>query len=332
MKKIMLFGLFFAVFFSALAQQDTLPKVDERDKICLKEAFTIGKEYGKKMWSEWEKVPFALLLVEDEYEFLFNHPEPPKEFLKLGYDKYLKKEVFYRKKQLSSKVLSVAEIGGVPTVLIGKPEAIQKTSSEYVLTILGEHFLQMHYDRKDYKESIHSLGFSEDPNDDTWMLFYKFPYKDEKLNQQFELVCRSLWTALEGKEQKDFKNLQEKFISEREKFIKMLSEKDRKYFSFKTWRAGVSSYTEYRFAVLAAKKHKFSEEFTKLSDYTPFQTLSAKLYEELHAELDRMSLKSYRRMAFHALGAAESLLLDLVKPRWHKQYFEKKFFMEEYYK
>jgi hypothetical protein len=328
------FAVFLLLLFSkfAYAQNEAVPEIKERDKICLREAFTIGKEYGKKMWEEWEKVPFALLLIEDDFEFLFNHPKPPADFVKKGFDPFLKKDVYYRPKQHSPKTLNVSYLDGTATIFIGTPEGLEKTSAEWVISVLGEHFIQMHMFREDYAESIKSLGISDDENDNTWMLFYKFPYKDEKLNEQFALAAKTLWDALKAEKNKNFKNLHQKYLAEREKFTKMLGEKDYNYFSFKTWRGGVSEFTEYRFATLAAKNHRCTEEYKKLPDFMPFKELSEKLFEELHTELERMSLKAYKRKAFHALGAAEALLLDRVNSKWHRLYFKKKFYMQEYHK
>jgi hypothetical protein len=334
MKKNICFLMLFWGISSFLFAQDTLPKINESDKICLREAFLIGKEYGKNMWAEWEKVPFTLLLVEDEYEFLFNHPKPPDDFKNLGYDNYLKKEVWYRKKTFSSKILTVLpDLGGVSTICIGKPSAINKKSSEWILTILGEHFIQMHTNRPDYTESLKNLGLAgEDISDETWMLFYKFPYKEAALNEQFAKTCKLLWATLKKAKTKEFKSTYAQYLDERKNFTDQLKAEDYKYFSFKTWRGGVGSYTEYRFAAFAAKKHKFSKECKDLADFEDFEQLSKKIYEELHNELEMMSLKSYKRIAFHALGAAEAILLDLVNPKWHKKYFTDKFYMEKYHK
>lgn len=332
-KNVFLISTFLLSLCYSAFGQDTLLRMDTKDRICLHEALLIGKEYGKKMWSEWEKVPFTILLVEDSLEFLINHPQPPAEFKNIGYDKYLKRDVYVRKKTFSSKILTVVpDLGGYPTICIGKPHEINKKSSQWILTLLGEHFIQLHMSRKDYQTSIKSLGLgTDDVNDETWMLFYKFPYKDAALNTEFSITCKALLEAMKAMKTKKFKEKYTLYLQARANFVKLLSPQDYNYFSFKLWRAGVGSYTEYRFAEFASKHHKFSKDCQSLADYEKFESIKDHVYSELLNELSLMSLKSYKRIAFHAFGAAEAILLDYAQPKWHKKYFTDKFYMEKYH-
>ena len=62
------------------------PSLPEIDRIRLAEAFRIGETLGDRVWKDWNKAPFAVLLVTPENEFLIRHPRPSQDFTLVGYD------------------------------------------------------------------------------------------------------------------------------------------------------------------------------------------------------------------------------------------------------
>ena len=46
--------------------QVSKPAIPEIDRIRLAEAFRIGETLGNKVWKDWDKAPFAVLLVTPE--------------------------------------------------------------------------------------------------------------------------------------------------------------------------------------------------------------------------------------------------------------------------
>src|SRR6266478_780488 len=43
------------------------PSLSEVDRIRLAEAFRLGESLGNRVWKDWDKAPFAVLLVTPEY-------------------------------------------------------------------------------------------------------------------------------------------------------------------------------------------------------------------------------------------------------------------------
>ena len=86
------------ILFSQTVWSQTL---SETDRIRLAEAFRLGEKLSEKVWKDWSKAPFAVLLVTPEHEFLIRHPSPSNDFTGIGYDQLLKSQVYRRKKFLT---------------------------------------------------------------------------------------------------------------------------------------------------------------------------------------------------------------------------------------
>ena len=123
------------------------------------------------------------------------------------------------------------------------------------------------------------------------------------------------------------------FKNERARFKKLLSEKDYAYFSFQNWQEGIADYTEMKLMELLQKdKYEFSDAVKNLSDYIPLDTFSVKYYNNKINLAQYEKLNEDKRGCFYTSGSLEGLILDKVNPDWRGLYFEKKFYMEEYYK
>ncbi|HEY4611868.1 MAG TPA: hypothetical protein VII11_02675, partial [Bacteroidota bacterium] len=115
-------------------------------------------------------------------------------------------------------------------------------------------------------------------------------------------------------------------------FKNTLPPDDYKYFSFQLWQEGVSRYTEWRVAKLAAERYAPTKELQSLKDYVPFAARADSLRSKILTELPNLPMVEWKRVVFYTFGAAEAMLLDRVNPRWQEQYLTKKFYLEEYYK
>ncbi len=121
------------------------PLIPGADRIRLAEAFKLAESVGNRIWKDWDKAPFAVLLVTPEYEFLIRHPAPSPDFAPLGYDSLLKSDVYYRKRtQPTSFLATFPAVKGsmVSTIVVGQAEnTLAKTSTPWVVTLLHEHFI-----------------------------------------------------------------------------------------------------------------------------------------------------------------------------------------------
>lgn len=308
------------------------PVISETDRIRLAEAFRLGDALGDRLWKDWSRAPFAVLLITAEHEFLVRHPKPSNEFILIGYDRLLKSDVFFRKRVFQKNFLATfPAVGGVSTIVAGQAESTDaKTSTPWVVTLLHEHFHQLQDSRPGMYADVEALNLARGDKSGMWMLNYAFPYESAEVVKQVSELSKLLAEAIESR-QADFAARLAAYLQARRQLEKMLTADDYKYFSFQLWKEGIARYTEHHVAKLAAASYKPSKEFQSLADYTPFKVTSDSLLKNIVRELRTLTLGNYRRVAFYYLGSGEGLLLDRATPKWRNRYFTDKFFLERYF-
>jgi len=308
------------------------PAMSDIDRMRIAEAFRLAEAIGDRLWPDWDKAPFAVLLVTSEREFLIRHPKPSDDFTFVDEDALLKSKVWARKRRYEPNLLATfPAVGGVPTVVIGQAENTSaKTSTRWVITLLHEHFHQLQYSRPGYYAEVEALGLARGDQTGMWMLNYPFPYARPEIREQFSVMSKLLAQALRPAKKADFAKRLRAYLDAKEGFRSRLAPDDYKYFSFQVWQEGIARYTEYRMAKLAAAEYKPSREFRNLKDYSPFEQEANAILQRIERELISTQLDEAKRVAFYTVGAAEGLILDLANPAWRKYYFEQKFSLDKH--
>jgi hypothetical protein len=310
------------------------PNISEVDRIRLAEAFRIGDTLGNKVWKNWDKAPFAVLLVTPDNEFLIRHPKPSKDFTLIGYDSLLKSNVYFRKRTMRINLLATfPAVGGISTIVIGQAEnTFKNTSTPWVVTVLHEHFHQMQSSDPTYYKEIDALNLANGDQTGMWQLNFAFPYKDAQTGERFSALSKLLAETLQTKKKSEFSAKLNEYFRARREFQQMLSEADYKYFSFQIWQEGIARYTEWRIADLAARKYKPSKQFRALKDFAPFKEVADEiLNKQIMASLPTLQLEKWERNVFYPFGAAEGLLLDRANPKWQSRYLTEKFYIDKYF-
>ncbi len=325
--------IFAIIFISNLvySQSDSIPSMRTADKIRIAEAFRIADKYCESIWKGWGKTSFPVLLIYDDYEFLVNFPDPDSGFSLAGYDSLLKSNVFYRKRVFDIHLLATfPAVNGISTVVVGTPENTGKSSTEWIVTLLHEHFHQFQYSQPDYYESVNKLDLSGDDKTGMWMLNYPFPYDNEKVDSTYENMTKMLVSIFDENKITD-ENVK-KYLQLRNKLKILLDEKDYKYFSFQLWQEGIARYTELQIArILSEHKDEYILEMKTLNDFKNYNSIYNQLYKNVRNLLNGLRLSESKRICFYPLGAFDGLLLDKLKKKWKPEYFEKKFYLEKYF-
>ena len=332
--KAKLIGLLIVLLHSSTALAQDKPSLTDSDRTRLAEAFKLGHSISNRVWKDWNKAPFAVLLVTPEYEFLIRHPKPSADFTSLGYDPGLKSEVYYRKRTQRIDLLATfPAIRGsmISTIVVGQAERTSaKTSTPWIITLLHEHFHQLQNSQANYYRDVEALNLSHGDQTGMWMLNYAFPYDKAEVQEQFAVLSKLLIEALEARRADRSKRLLA-YLQARRNFQRLLTPDDYRYFSFQLWQEGIARYTECHVAGLAAAAYKPGKEFRALRDFTTFQQTASAIREGIFRQLKTQKLGESQRSAFYPFGAAEGLLLDKVNPRWHSRYFVDKFDLSKYF-
>lgn len=310
------------------------PSLSAVDRTRLAEAFRLGDRIGDRMWPDWSKAPFAVLLVTPQHEFLIRHPKPSADFTSLGYDPRLKSDVYHRKRNFPTYFLATfPAISGsmISTIVVGQAEnTTARTSTPWVITLLHEHFHQLQDSQPNFYTEVSALNLSRGDQTGMWMLNYAFPYQRTDVQQQFEAVSQLLGATLRSPKTRSLPRAERAkrvraYLEARRKFQQLLPPDDYKYFSFQLWKEGIARYTEYQVARLAAAEYRPSREFRALQDYRSFADVAKATYEEIFRQLLEQKLGESKREVVYSYGAAEGLLLDKINPRWRSRYFVEKF-------
>jgi hypothetical protein len=326
---ICLFVLSQAVFSQTTA---TLPEID-RTRIA--EAFRLGDKLAEKVWKNWDKTPFAVLLVTPDTEFLIRHPQPSKDFTEIGYDSLLKSKIYRRKRVFNQGFLATfpaVQGSSVSTIVVGQAENTWvKTSTPWVATLLHEHFHQFQDSHPGMYDELLALDLANGDTTGMWMLNYPFPYKNAKTGEDFGKLALQLAKTLETKNNKDFRSELKIYLKMRRDFNSSLRSNDYKYLSMQFWKEGIARYTEYRIARLAAGNYQPLAEFKKLKDYQPYAETAANMRKQIIDSLKAMQLAKLEREVAYSFGAGEAMLLDRAKIKWKPRYLSSKFYVDKYF-
>ncbi|MBS1493290.1 MAG: hypothetical protein JST55_07260 [Bacteroidetes bacterium] len=323
MKKIILLVLFLCPFVS-FSQSVSQSELRREDKIRIGEAMKISEFVSDNIWKGWSKNDFVILFVTDSLEYLINHPNPSEDFTQSYFDTYLNTKVFIRKKVFQNNFLATfPAVKGVSTIVVGTPENTKKSSINWVITLLHEHFHQYQYSYKKYQDALNKLDLKDGDESGMWILNYKFPYEDSVVNSSFNNLKSKLISAYQSINTKSFRKKTAGYLKEKQRFKKIVSEKDSKYFEFQLWQEGIARYTEYEVLnYLLKNDYQFSQDFKSLSDYETLYDNYQKRLKRLDEEIDKITLKENQRNCVYSFGAIEGLILNKYKPAWRKNYFK----------
>jgi hypothetical protein len=330
LKLILLALVVFSLGNTPAQQKPALPEID---RIRLAEAFNLGSALGNRVWKEWDKAPFAVLLVTPEYEFLIRHPGPTGDFTLIGHDALLNSDVHFRKRQFQTDFQATfPAVGGVSTIVIGQAEnTASGTSTPWVVTVMHEHFHQLQDSQPNFYEQVAALNLSQGDQTGMWMLNYKFPYESYEVRQQFFVMSRLLADALKSKENAVFSANLSAYLTAKQQLRSMLKEDDYKYLSFQLWKEGIARYTEYHVAKLAATDYKPTKAFAALKDFTAYRNVADRVIDRILSELSTLEFEKSKRVSFYAMGAGEGLSLDRTNSSWRDLYFIGMFSLDRYF-
>jgi hypothetical protein len=296
--------------------ESALPR---EDRVRLAEAFRLAGRIGDSLWPGWSRVPFALVLVTPETEFFIRHPSPPSDARAVGRDALLDTTVSARPRTFPPNLLATFPIDGVSTVVVGQPGNTASSSpTDWVVTLLHEHFHQLQESVPGFQEKVAALGLSRGDPTGMWMLNFPFPYDTPAVAAAYRPAALALRDAARG-------GPWPVYLEKRAALRALLSKDDLAYFDFQLWKEGVARYTQLRVAEWAAAHDEPSADFRALPGFVPYATVARALARAIPDELSGLMLPDARRTVVYPYGAAEALLLDRERPCWKDVYFSRLF-------
>jgi hypothetical protein len=296
------------VLFAGLGESSAASQDDPRELIL--QARTIADRHGDEVWTGYSTTPFGVLLVEEETERLFCHFGSAEEFETIGIDPVLSCPSHVRPASFPPNMLaSFPAVDGIPTIVIGTPEATGKSADEWVLTIFHEHLHQMQFSWPGYYPGTTGLELDDGDESGMWMLNYPFPYENEDTARSFHVMAEKLIAVIDAQGADAFDSALQQYWSSREAAKSKVSEADWRYIELQFWQEGVARWTE---AAIAA-----------LSDNLSDATEEAR--HRIVRELSSLDLPSQKRAAVYPIGAAEAMVLEAGGADWRASYWSEPF-------
>jgi hypothetical protein len=198
----------------------------------------------KQIGKGWEHTPLTILLVSDSVEYLLGHSKAGPEFSRARRDSLFGESVWTRSRVFPPTLLATfPAVGGMPTIVVGTAEHTGKSSTEWVITLLHEHFHEWQYSMRDYYRRVAKLDLSGGDSTGAWMLNYPFPYDSPPVETAAKQLAQAVSSALDARPEKRKRAVAE-VVSAREALAKQLTPTENRYMEFscgrKVWR-GTSS-------------------------------------------------------------------------------------------
>lgn len=311
-----------------LALASPPPRMGERQRVRLAEAFAVIADVQEKAWPGWSGAASSLVLVDRKLEYLLRTDQQPPGFVDSESDPRLGGRVLARPRTFSPSFLATfAAFGPTPTIVVGTAEGTGKRSTAWVLAVVHEHFHQLQYSEPGYWRETEALGLAGGDRTGMWMLNYPFPY--ESTSPAFAALSRELARLVGGPTPAPPVE-RDAFWRRYAELTRTLRPEDYRYLSFQLWQEGIARYAETRVAEIAAREHRVAPAFARLPDFVPFDAAAAALRDETIHELRTQVMSRHGRTVFYAFGAGLGLLLDQEGIGWRDRYLAEKFYLERY--
>jgi len=288
-------------------------------RVALNEAFRLI-DHVEGRWPGWDSAPEAVLIVDGEAEFLIGHPRPTEDFAAAG-PPISGRAVFVRDRQSPQGLLATyPAVGGIPTIVVGTPESTGLGPTQWILTVVHEHFHQLQMSRPNYYNEVEALELSGADDDGMWMLNYPFPYSDVgtgALVGRLGEAARALATGV--RLERGAEVSVDGFLAAREDLAGSLAVKDHRYLAFQLWQEGVARYAELDAAEYAAGSFPLSAAFAALPGAISLEEAASDLWSAINSGVDA-DLAEVGRVYFYSLGALEAVLLEAARPGWRPRY------------
>ena len=262
---------------------------------------------ARALWRGWEDAPFGVLVVHGETETLLCHAGPADGFTPGPVDPATDCPTHSRARTFPPGLRAAfPAVGGVPTVVMGTPEATGLSLPQWQATVLHEHFHQWQTSRPGYYQRVEALGLRGDDQTGMWMLNYAFPYDRKDVAAAFAQASLALAAAVEARGGPAFAGSFEAYMQARKRLAATVEARDWAYFEFQLWQEGVARWSEIEAAALS-----------------PDPAVRVAAVERRAATLEQLrtpDLAGRGRVAVYPYGAGEAMLLEACDPSWRKLY------------
>ena len=307
-------------------QEPLSPQLTQEDAALFSETYHLWKTHGNKLWMGWSEIQIPMLYITADYEYAIGFPKTMPGFQPFRTAVLPDEKIQVRKRILDPELSASFDIEGIDAVVIGRPTAIGRSSSEWVITAIHEMFHVWQTSKgADQKVAELQLGSVSDAS---WQLNYPFPYKDADVMRLIHLQSYLIYLAATNTDDESMKYNAGTALEAVDTYRSALKRQDATghlydYSKFQEWVEGIAFYTELQMAKAAADvNYQPTEAFRRLPNFKSYQQLWEEKYKNKIFLAKHAGRTARSRTAFYGVGLGKGLLLDRLMPDWKKHYFD----------
>lgn len=318
--------LILCIFFTPHAlKSEEIPTLSKREATLIGEAYNLWKELGEDLWPGWTRIDMPIFYVGENYEYAIDFPKTLSLSVSLGEDQILKRSIQARNRTFEPNLAASFHVEGIPSAIIGSPEALDWGLNTWVLKVVHEmfHVLQAHRGNVEKAAQL-QIG----PRDDaSWMLDYPFPYKSSDVMRLLHLQGYLMYLAATAAEDADARYQAGTALEAIRVLEALLSheasgDRDYKYALFQEWNEGIALYSEYKVAEAAGTgEYKPTPAFLALDGALPWSQVWEESYKFRIYLVKHAGRAARSRTTFYHTGLGKGLVLDRLLPEWKNSYF-----------
>ena len=167
------------------------------DAAVIEEVHHLWSVEASRIWPGASRTEVPLLYIKSDTEYAIGFPEKIKGFALVLTSGQEPRSIQARARTLATDLSASFPIGGMPAVVIGSPELLNKSVEDWVLVAAHEMFHVCQAANGSYtKISTLKISSSENPS---WQLTFPFPYADADVMRLIHLQGYNLWLAATSK-------------------------------------------------------------------------------------------------------------------------------------
>lgn len=297
-----------------------------RDLALIEEAYRLWTAQADKVWPGASKFRTPMIYVGETEEYALGFDRPLKGFVSAGKasDKIGAAQV--RLRTLPVNTAASFPVEGIASVVMGRPEALEKSPETWAITACHEmfHAYQQVQGSAD-KTAALQIGSKEDA---AWQLNFPFPYRDGDVMRLIHVQGYLLWLASAGasnavEAKYSAGTALEGVQAYRTRLDSLMQDgKAHRYSVFQEWAEGVAAYTEFKIAEAAGTtNYQSTAAFSQLPDFQGYANVWKTAYQHWPYLVKHAGRATKDRMTFYHLGMGKALALDVVWPGWKAKYF-----------
>ncbi|GGO06072.1 hypothetical protein GCM10007972_04050 [Iodidimonas muriae] len=310
-------ALTLALMLSSLPFKVDAQTVSAGDRLNLGLAMKIATEFGEQDWPHMAKASRTTLLIAPDEQAIICLDDAPEGFERQSED-LLDCPIHLTKTPHNPyRIRAFTTFGRTPTVIIGSPYSAEPFAL-WIGIWLHEHFHQYQMSRPDYRVEAESLGLAE-PGDSAgaWMTDYDFPFADKSLNEAFDKVGRTALSALKATDDGALHKGVEAHIHALNDFEAIAGPRSTRWAAFTAWQEGTADAFQIHMLMKTAEN---AQIFGLDGQKSNFLRTAKRQQAQMESRLRSADLARDKVLAFYALGAAQSQILERLNTDWKTRY------------